>query len=75
METKAYYATRKPFNPQHGVVYENEGGGMYECTSFSNDHHSALFRNVKSGWHFQAHGIGVYEDGKIDWDYSTGGSF
>ena len=73
---KEYYATRKPFHPEHGVVYENDGGGMYECTSWKNDDtDTALFRNVKSCWHFVAHGIGIYADGKIDWDYSTSGSF
>ena len=72
---KEYYATRKPFVPEYGHVYDNAGGGQYKCTSYANSKDSALFRNVKSGWHFVAHGIGIYADGKIDWDYSTSGSF
>ena len=76
LKSREYYDSRKPFHPEHGVVYENEGGGMYECTSWKNDDtDTALFRNVKSGWHFVAHGIGIYADGKIDWDYSTSGTF
>ena len=26
-------------------------------------------------WHFRAHGVGIYPDGRIDWDYSTAGQF
>ena len=29
----------------------------------------------ESGWTFKAHGLGMYSDGRIDWDYSTGGRF
>ena len=32
-------------------------------------------KNIKSGWTFMAHGIGIYIDSRIDWDYSTGGRF
>ena len=31
--------------------------------------------NVRSGWSFLAHGVGIYPDGRIDWDYSTDGRF
>lgn len=31
--------------------------------------------NVLSGWSFLAHGVGIYPDGRIDWDYSTDGRF
>lgn len=72
---KAYYQTRKPFTPEHGVTYQNEGGGVYECVDFTPSQDHARFRNVKSGWYLSAHGVGIYEDGKIDWDYSTDGTF
>ena len=77
MATKAYYKTRKGFTPRTGETYENEGGGTFLCVSgrMGVGPEIAIMRNVKSGWEFIAHGIGVYEDGKIDWDYSTGGSF
>lgn len=31
--------------------------------------------NVRTGWIFWAHVITMYEDGTIEWDYSTVGSF
>ena len=73
--TKAYRDSRKPFAPLFGFTYENQGGGTFECLSHGADENSAIMRNVKSGWTFVAHGIGVYEDAKIDWDYSTGGAY
>lgn len=74
MNTKDYYKTRKPFRPEFRVIYENEGGGHFECLSKAPER-IAIMRNIKSGWTFTAVGIGIYEDGKIDWDYSTGGTF
>ena len=76
-DRKAYYSTRKPFIPRTGEIYENEGGGRYLCVSGRMGAGPALatMRNVKSGWQLIAHGVGIYEDGRIDWDYSTGGQF
>ena len=31
--------------------------------------------NIDSGWVLTAHGINLYPDGTIDWDFSTGGHF
>ena len=71
--TKEYIKTRKPFEPEEREEYENEGGGTFRCVrSYGTD---AVMRNTRSGWEFIAHGIGIYEDGRIDWDYSTYGSF
>ena len=68
--------TRTPFSPEPGTVYENAGGGRFLCEKLL---YGSLFNawmvNVKSGWSFLAHGVGRYPDGKIDWDYSTGGTF
>lgn len=75
MKTRAYYDTRKPYNPKHGYIYTNEGGGEYICQSWANQGGVAIMQNTRSGWCFVAHGVGIYEDGQIDWDYSTGGSF
>lgn len=75
--TRGYRDSRKSFNPVKGTVYENQGGGVFRCLKaqgYSNGH-AATMQNVASGWTFQAHGIGIYEDGRIDWDYSTGGTF
>ena len=56
-----------------GAVYENKGGGFYKCLRTMPD--GAVMRNQKSGWQFVAHVITMYEDGTIEWDYSTGGDF
>ena len=66
--------TRKPFTPQAGRFYVNAGGGRYLCEHVNADG-SAWFTNTKSGWHFNAKGIGVYPDGRIDWDHSVMGRF
>ena len=68
--------TRTPFSPEPGAVYENAGGGRYLCEKLLHgSHFNAWMVNVKSGWSFLAHGVGRYPDGRIDWDYSTGGRF
>ena len=54
-------------------MYENAGGGKYLCTSHWSSSESAMFMNIASGWELTAHGIVQYEDGTIEWDYSTGG--
>ena len=65
---------RKTFKPTPGEIYENAGGSWYRCEALCPDD-SAWFTNVKSGWHFNAKGIGIYQDGRIDWDYSILGRF
>ena len=72
-EKMAYYNSRRPFFPTRGKTYENEGGGTYVCLGAHGG--VCTMANVRSGWTFLAHGVGIYEDGKIDWDYSTAGSF
>lgn len=66
--------TRERYVPKVGRVYRNQGGGEYRCTGTMPDG-SARFMNMASGWILNAHGIGMYEDGSIDWDYSTDGHF
>lgn len=73
IDKNAYYRTRTHFEPEERMVYENEGGGEYKC--IESDGTTAWFRNISSGWTFIAHGVGIYCDGKIDWQYSTNGSF
>lgn len=65
---------RRSFTPQPGAGYWNQGGGVYDCISVQGER-IAVMQNRKSGWTFTAHGIGMYADGSIDWDYSTGGRF
>ena len=75
MSKKEYYATRRPIDCEPGNIYENEGGSLYLCTDYGYSNDSYDFVNLKSGWKLTAYGVGVYEDGKIDWDYSTGIGF
>ena len=74
MTRREYLRARQGFQPEVGEIYENEGGGRFECMRSYHDH-MARMRNVASDWTFVAHGCGVYPDGRIDWDYSTDGSF
>ena len=73
--TKEYRDSRKAFWPEAGGVYENEGGGIFRCLQVDYYRQTASMRNERSGWTFDAHGVGIYKDGRIDWDYSTGGFF
>lgn len=67
---------RTPFSPEPGKIYTNDNGAKYYCEKLQ---YGSLFNawmvNVASGWTFLAHGVGIYPDGRIDWDYSTGGRF
>lgn len=69
--------TRKKFTPARGEVYQNAGGGEFVClASYPSDAPGiAVMQNVKSGWACLCKGCGVYDDGKIDWDYSLDGMF
>ena len=62
---------RTLFAPQNGVVYENHGGGKFVCLDRNASSRSARMQNIESGWMLVAHGCGMYEDGTMDWDYST----
>lgn len=65
---------RKAFSPAPGMIYNNRGGGSYRCMKTNYDG-TPVFQNIASGWTLSAHGCGVYPDGSIDWDFSTGGHF
>lgn len=67
---------RTPFSPEPGKIYElaSPSGGKFYCES-RGSLFSAWMVNVLSGWYFLAHGVGIYPDGRIDWDYSTHGRF
>lgn len=58
---------------QEGQTYTNRGGGTFRCLGVTTD--GAIVQNVNSGWRCFAHVITMYEDGTIEWDFSTGGSF
>lgn len=66
---------REKFTPKAGEIYRNQGGGTFRCLRSGYTAGEATMQNVKSGWTLSAHGCGIYEDGTMDWDYSTGGRF
>ena len=67
------YMQGKRITPEQGKVYQNKGGGEFLCIeSFDG---SAVMQNTASRWTFKAHGITQYEDGTVEWDYSTRGHF
>ena len=68
----------KPFKPEIGKVYENRGGGFFECVFEPYEANSKIcaeMQNIKSGWRFIAKGVIQYADGTIEWDRSVGGYF
>ena len=75
----AQYLTRTPFSPEPGKIYElaSPSGGRFLCKGlwYGTQLFDTWMINVRSGWSFLAHGVGIYPDGRIDWDYSTAGQF
>ena len=65
---------RYSFTPEIGEEFQNQGGSIYKCIKVNSDG-TAIMQNVYSKWTLTAHGLGMYTDGSIDWDYSTGGYF
>lgn len=63
------------FIPETGTIYENAGGGKYLCKGARVYTSEARMQNTVSGWTCIAHGIVRYDDGTIEWDYSTDGHF
>lgn len=67
---------QKEFTPQAGQTYQNINENFYLCLDAGNClPHKALMQNPKSLWTFTAVDCRLYEDGRIDWAYSTGGFF
>ena len=74
--------------PVVGQIYKNRNGR--ECCCLSNasypngetaqkalargEHQTGMVR-MSDGWSFTAHGLHQYEDGTVEWNYSTGGAF
>lgn len=74
--------------PVVGQVYKNRNDREYCClsnTSYPNEEaaqkalalgeHQATMVRMSDGWSFTAHGLHQYEDGTVEWSYSTGGAF
>lgn len=60
---------------QFGKTYRNKNGSSFVCMSPQPDKWSCKLQNVNTGWTFYAHIITMYEDGTIEWDYSSDGKF
>lgn len=62
---------------EQGKTYKNRGGGTFRCLQVGGFLRpgDARMQNTASGWTMDAHCVTMYEDGSIEWDYSTGGRF
>ena len=68
-----------------GELYElhtdcqDHKGNVLECLRILTDDYyspySAVVRSTITGWTMMVHGTNIYEDGTIDWDFSTNGYF
>lgn len=55
-------------------IYINRNGCEYVCKDVYADN-KALMERIKDGWTLVAHGVYEYEDGLIEWGYSTNGKW
>lgn len=63
---------RHPFTPEVGAIYLNRCGDEYICTVVR-EYSVAVMERLSDGYTLNAHNPLMYEDGTIEWDYSTGG--
>lgn len=75
LEVGSLYTLHDAQARKHG----SENKHILECIQLiKNDpysKHTALVRSTKTGWTMVVHGTNIYEDGSIDWDFSTHGIF
>ena len=62
----------KRLYPEIGRTYTNHNGNDYICRAIP-EYGCAVMERLKDNWVLVAHGICQYDDGTIEWDYSTGG--
>lgn len=55
-----------------GTGYTNRNGSNYICRALTGTS-DAIMERVSDGWTIEAHGIQRYQDGTIEWNYSSGG--
>ena len=61
---------------EKGNQYKNKNGNsVFECRDACAGGDAYVLINLNSRWTFIAHIITMYDDGTIEWDYSTGGHF
>ena len=62
--------SRRKYSIKKNEVVQHKNGWYFICIE---DGKNPTLMNVKTGWEMVVHGLGKYDDGKIDWDFSTGG--
>ena len=67
------------FKPVTGQTYRSRNGNTYLCLQGGvgepGQGMTARMERQPDGWILTAHGVAQYEDGTIEWDYSTGGNW
>ena len=70
---------KKYFIPVVNHIYTNRNGSQYRCTDRVKGIRPcetiAYFTRLSDGWSLTAHGPQIYDDGTIEWNYSTGGDW
>ena len=61
---------RRRYSIKKNEVVLNRNGWFFICVK---EGKNPTLMNVRTGWEMVVHGLGIYDDGKIDWDFSTGG--
>ena len=66
---------RARFTPSAGETFTlKDSNQIYKCIKTTGIQ-TAIMQNKETRWTLEAHGLAYYEDGSIDWDFSTGGHF
>lgn len=65
----------KLISPAKGERFWNRCGSHFRCLEEGFVEGTCTMINEKSGWTLTAHNVRMYEDGSIEWDYSTNGHF
>lgn len=74
--------------PVMGQIYSNRNGGQYRCTGNASyadgiqrdravalgEHRASMIR-LNDGWLIEVHGLHQCENGTVEWNRSSGGSF
>ena len=77
---------RKAIYPKYDRIYTHKDGGQYKRPDpmtapwmdkgpFDSFPDGFWLENINSGWICFCWGVAEYEDGTIDWNYSTNGFF
>ena len=65
----------KRFVPEKGLQYLNLNGSCYNCIGYDDQNRAVMQSDNKFKWTFSVVGCRMYDNGCIDWEYSTNGRF